>query len=213
MKIIIVGGGRTGLILANLLGEEHDITIVEKDEAVAKDIAGKTQALVIQGDGSDITLLQEAGLKEADALVATTDDKSNLMISQIAKSEEVSKIIAVVRDPKNEELFTKLGVHLLVSSVGTNVTAIRRLLYQVGDVRIIAQLGGGEVQIVELNVAEKSPLIGKAPNLRKASIGAIYRGGEVIIPKESTTIKKGDLLVVFVKTKDLPDITELITGE
>jgi len=174
MKIIIVGGGTTGLILANLLGEEHEIVIVEKDEAISKEIAGKTQAMVVQGDGSDISLLQDAGLKEADALVATTDDKTNLMISQIAKSEEVAKIITVVKDPKNEELFTKLGVHLLVSSVGTNVTAIKRLLYQVGDVRIIAQLGGGDVQIVELNVAETSHLIGKKPDLKKASIGAIY---------------------------------------
>lgn len=213
MKIIIVGGGTTGLTLANLLGEEHEITLVEKDETIAKEIAGKTQAMVIQGDGSDITLLQEAGLKEVDALVATTDDKTNLMISQIAKSEEVAKIITVVKDPKNEELFTKLGIHLLVSSVGTNITAIKRLLYQAADVRVIAQLGGGEVQIVELNVAEKSPLIGRSPNLRKASIAAIYRGGEIIIPKDSTTIEKGDLLVVFVKTKDLPGITELITGE
>ena len=213
MRIIIVGGGTTGLILGNLLGEEHEITIIEKDEAIAKELAGKTQALVMQGDGSDITLLQEAGLKEADALIATTDDKTNLMISQIAKSEEVGKIIAIVHDPKNEELFTKLGIHLIVSSVGTNVTAIKRLLYQVGDVRVIAQLGGGEVQIVELNVSEKSPLIGQSPVLKKASIAAIYRGGEIIIPKDSTLTEKGDLLVVFVKTKDLPDITELITGE
>ncbi|MDH5596492.1 MAG: NAD-binding protein [Candidatus Peregrinibacteria bacterium] len=213
MKIIIIGGGKTGLILANLLGEEHELVIVEREEKVAKEIAGKTQALVIQGDGSDISLLQEAGLKGADALIATTDDKTNLMISQIAKSEEVEKIIAIVNDPKNEELFTKLGIHLLVSSVGTNVTAIKRLLYQVGEARIIAQLGGGEVQIVELNVAEKSPLIGRKPNLKKASIAAIYRGGDIIIPKESSIIEKGDLLVVFVKTKDLPRITELISGE
>ena len=213
MKIIIVGGGTTGLILANLLGEEHDLVLVEKDEAIAKEIATKTQAMVVQGDGSDISLLQDAGLREADALICTTDDKTNLMMSQIGKSEDVDKIIAIVNDPKNEELFTKLGVNLIVSSVGTNVTAIKRLLYQVGDVRIIAQLGGGEVQIVELNVSEKSNLIGKKPNLRKASIAAIYRGGDIIIPKDSSVIEKGDLLVVFVKTKDLPGITQLITGE
>lgn len=213
MKIIIIGAGTTGLILANLLADEHDVVLVEKDEAVAKESAEKTEALVVHGDGSDISLLQEAGIKEADALVATTDDKTNLMISQIAKGEEVGKIIAVVKDPKNEELFTKLGVNLIVSSVGTNVTAVRRLLYQVGDVRVVAQLGSGDVQIVELNVAEKSPLIGKEPVLKNASIGAIYRGGELIIPRNSTPIESGDLLVVFVKTKDLPAVSQLITGQ
>ena len=212
MKIIIIGGGQTGTILANLLGEEHEIVVIEKDEATAKELAGKTHALVIHGDGSDISLLNESGLKEADALVATTDDKTNLMISQIAKGEEIKKIIAVVRDPKNEELFTKLGIHLIVSTVGTNVTAIKRLLYQVGDARIIAQLGGGDVQIVEVPVLEKSPLIGQDASIKNASVAAIYRGGEIIILKDSEKFEKGDLLIVLVKTKDLPALTELAIG-
>lgn len=212
MKIIIVGGGTTGLILANLLSEEHDVVLIEKDETAAKAISGKTHALVVQGDGSDISLLNESGLKEADALITTTDDKTNLMISQIAKGAEVKKIISIVKDPKNEELFTKLGIHLIVSSVGTNVTAVKRLLYQFGEVRIIAQLGGGDVQIVELTVPDESPLIDRQAQLKKATIGAIYRNGELIIPNKKSTIMKGDLLVIFAKTKDLPAITELVTG-
>lgn len=212
MKIIIVGGGTTGLILANLLGEEHEITIIEKDEAVAKDLSGKTHSLVVHGDGSDISLLNETGLKEADALVATTDDKTNLMISQIAKGEEVPKIITVVKDPKNEELFTKLGIDLYVSTVGTNVTAIKRLLYQVGGGHIVAQLGGGEIQIVELVIGEKSPLIDQEARIAGVSIAAIYRSGEIIIPKEGTTMETGDVLVVLVKTTDLPKLKELTSG-
>lgn len=213
MKIIIIGGGATGLTLANLLGDEHEVTIIEKDEETAKDIATKTQALVIQGDGSDISILKEAAVSSVDAVVATADDKTNLMICEIAKSEKVQKIIALVNEPKNEELFAKLGITSLVSTVGTNITAIKRLLYQVGDVRIIAQLGEGEMQIVEMVVAEGSPLVGKPAKLEKTTLAAIYRSGELIIPQPNTLLESGDLLLVVVKTKDLPKVTDIITGQ
>ncbi|MBN2096351.1 NAD-binding protein [Candidatus Peregrinibacteria bacterium] len=213
MKIIIVGGGATGLTLANLLGDEHEVTVVEKDEETAKDIATKTQALVIQGDGSDVSALNEASIATADAMVATADDKTNLMICEIAKSEKVKKIISLVREPKNEELFAKLGITSLVSVVGTNVTAIKRLLYQIGDVRIIAQLDEGAMQIVEIVVAEDSPLVGKPAELKKATLAAIYRGGELVIPQKDMLLEAGDLLLIVAKTKDLPALTDLITGQ
>ncbi|MBU1017625.1 NAD-binding protein [Patescibacteria group bacterium] len=213
MKIIIVGGGATGLTLANLLGEDHEVTIVEKDTEIAKDIAAKTQALVILGDGSDVSTLNEASIGTADAMVTTADDKTNLMICEIAKSESVKKIISLVREPKNEELFAKLGITSLVSAVGTNVTAMKRLLYQVGDVRIIAQLGEGAMQIVEIVVSEDSPLVGKPAELKKATLAAIYRGGELVIPQKGMLFEAGDLLLIVAKTKDLPVLTDLITGQ
>lgn len=210
---MIIGGGTTGLTLATLLGEDHEITIVEKEETVAKDIANKTHALVVNGDGSDISVLKDANFTEMDAVVVTADDKTNLMICEIAKSEKIPKIISLVHEPKNEELFTKLGIVHLVSVVGTNITAIKRLLYQVGEARIIAQIGQGEIQILELTIAEKSRLVGKKAQIHGASISAIYRGGELIIPKESNILEKGDLLIFVAKTKDLPGITDLITGK
>lgn len=211
MKILIVGGGATGLTLANLFGEDHQVTITEKNAELAKDLATKTPALVIHGDGSDIEILKQANLPEIDALVATADDKTNLMVSQIAKGEGVAKIIAVVKDPKNEELFTHLGVNNIVSSVGTNVTAIKRMMYQVGDARIIAQLGEGEMQIVELNVAKESPLLGKMPELKNASIAAVYRKGELLLPNKAQSVEAGDVLLLVAKTKHLPALKDLIT--
>lgn len=213
MKIMIIGGGETGLTIANLLGEEYEITIVEKEKEIAKDISNKTHALVINGDGSDITILKDANLSEMEAIVTTADDKTNLMICQIAKSENIPKIISLVREPKNEELFTKLGINNLVSVVGTNAIAIKRMLYQIGDTRIIAQMGQGEVQIVELTISKESRLVGKEAQIRNAAVAAVYRNGELIIPKSSTILEEGDLLVVVVKTKDLKDITDLITGK
>lgn len=213
MKIIIVGGNATGITLANLLGDEHEISIIESDEEVANKIANDISALVIHGDGTDMTVLNEAGLTEADAIITAVDDKTNLMICEIAKSENVNKIISLVYDPQNEELFTKLGITHLVSVVGTNVTDIKRQLYQVGDERIIAQLGAGDVQIIELAVSAMSQLVGQPPVLEDARIAVVYRSGEMIIPDEKTIINENDVLVVVMKTKDLPRISAIIQAK
>ncbi|MFH2027526.1 MAG: NAD-binding protein [Nanoarchaeota archaeon] len=214
MKIIIVGGGETGLTTANLLAKDHDITLIESDEKRAKDLASKTEALVVLGDGVDLSILKEAGIKKADAIVAVTnDDKTNLMICQIAKSEKVSKIISLVRSPGNDELFTKLGITSIVSSVGTSVAAIKRLLYQWGDERIIAALGKGDVQIIQQTMSKDSKLIGKKAEIKNAVVATIYRSGDLIIPKKGTILEEGDVLLVAVKTKQLQEVLNVITGK
>jgi len=214
MKIIIIGGGETGLSLANILAEKHETTLIEKEQERAKEIANKTSALVVQGDGTDLSILKEAEISKADAVVVVTgDDKTNLMLCEIAKSENIKKIISLVNSPKNEELFLKLGINKLVSVVRTNVTGIKNVLYQRGEERIIAELGEGEIQIIEQKISKGSKLVGKKAKIKNAVIAAVYRSGELIIPKEDTELKEGDVLLVAVKTKDLHKVADLITGK
>lgn len=214
MKIIIVGGGETGQTLANVLAGDHDVTVIEKEEPVAKALANKTSALVVRGDGVDVSVLKEAGIESADAVIAVTaDDKTNMMVCQIAKNENIRKIISLVNTPKDEELFTKLGITSLVSSVGTNVLAVKKALYEYGDERIIAQLGGGDVQIIEQTVAKGSTLIGKKASIKNAVIATIYRAGELIIPNQKTVLKEGDVLIVVVKTRHLASVSDLIKAK
>lgn len=210
MKIIIVGASQTGVTLANLMGEDHDITILEVDSEKAKKLSEETAALVILGDACDLSALQEAGLSEADAVVATSDDKTNLMVCEIAKNEKIKKVVSLVNDPKKEELFTQLGITQIVSVVGTNVTEIKRLLYQVGDERIIAQLGKGEVQIIEQTVSKNSELIGQKTFVNGANIAALYRSGEIIIPHADTVIEENDVVIVVVRTEDVEKVNKLI---
>jgi trk system potassium uptake protein len=214
MKIIIVGGGETGLTLARLFAKEAEITIVEKDEILAKELARKTNALIICGDGTDVSILLEAGIDKADALVITTgDDTVNLMISQIGKSEKVRRVVPLVRKPKNEELFTKLGVSSFVSAAGSNASEIKRILRTYGDARIIAQFGEGDVQIIQQVISKKSKLIKHKVGIKNAVIATIYRGGKIIIPSPDTRLKEGDVLLVAVKTKDLHNVLDIIKGE
>jgi trk system potassium uptake protein len=213
MKIIVVGGGETGLTTAKLFEKEADVTIIEKDEIISKELTNKTNALIIHGDGTDISILKEAKIEQADALVVTTaDDTTNLMISQIGISEKVRRVVPLVRKPQNEELFSKLGVSSFVSVAGSNANEIKRMLRTYGDTRVIAQLGAGDVQIIQQAIAKKSNLIKKKAEIKNAIIATIYRSGKVIIPKAGITLKEGDVLLVAVKTKDLATVLDEIKG-
>ncbi|MBD3313075.1 hypothetical protein GF345_01400 [Candidatus Woesearchaeota archaeon] len=129
MKVIIVGGGDTGIALSNLLSDAEKVIIIEKDEEVANAIANKTSAVVIHGDATDLSVLKEAGIEEVDALIVTTgDDKVNLMVSEHSKNDGVNRIIAMVNSLQNEELFSKVGVTSIVSVVAAKANSIKRAL-------------------------------------------------------------------------------------
>ena len=212
MKIIIVGGGETGLATAKLFEKEAEVTIVEKDEVLAKELTNKTNALIINGDGTDISILKEAEINKADALIVTTaDDTTNLMISQIGILEKVKKVVPLVRKPKNEELFSKLGVNTYVSVAGSNATDIKRILRTYGDAQSIAQMG--DMQIIRQMISKKSNLINQKTKIKDAIIATIYRDGNIIIPTADTKLKESDVLLVAVKTKDLSKVLGIIEGK
>ena len=208
MKIIIVGGGSTGLALANILAEREKVTVIEENLDLAEDIANKTSAMVVEGDGTDRSILKEAGIEEADVVIPLADDdKTNIMISVISQTEGAEKIIPLVNSPENEELFPKIGVDLFVSGVEAKVSAIEELIYR--NVRSISQLGRGEVQIIEISVTEDSKFY-KEKATDEERIRVVYRNGELILPGEDTVIEDGDVLVLAVKTEDLPSLIESI---
>ncbi len=214
MKIVIVGAGESGGILANMLSsEKHEVSLIEKEEKVAEDIAKEIDALVIKGDATEYSVLKDAGIEKADVVIAITDDdKTNLMVCEIAKSSKIPKIISRVNNPKNEELFAKLGITSVVPLVSLEITKIKNML-EPGKERIIAELGEGDVQVIEATIGEKSKLIGKEAVIKGAVIGTIYRSGELVMPEKATKLQAGDVLVIIAKSKGIDKITKIISGE
>ena len=212
MKIIIVGGGEKGLALANLLANEHQVTLIEQDKDRAKLIATKTQVLVLQGDGGDITILRQANIGEVDYVVTTADDKTNLVVCQIAKNEKVPHIVSLVNEAKNEELFSKLGITNLVFVVGTIVSAIQRIIVQRGTEDIISQLGLGEMQVAKMTVSEGCKADGMTAKIKGAEILAIYRAGKLITDTVKETLLKDDTLLLAVQPKDLEELNKLFAA-
>ena len=118
MFVLVVGGGKVGYYLAKeLIDSGHEVALMEKDAARARQIADEIGSIVIPHDGCEGKYLAEAGCNRADVVAAVTgDDEDNLVICQMAKHHfDVPRTIARVNNPKNEALFRHLGVDELIS--------------------------------------------------------------------------------------------------
>lgn len=211
MRIIIVGGGKIGKNLAEILSKQKNkVVLIEKDKEAANELAASLDVLVLGGDGTDMAVLEDAKIKGVDAVIAVTgDDKTNLMVCEIAKNSDVGKVIARVNSPGSSELFVKLGVSSVIPVTENAVSAINNALSGSGE-RIISQIGEGKAQVIELTVAPKSPILGKrAKRIGEGLIGTIYRDGAVIVPDRWCKIEAGDVLTIMAKTENIPKLVNM----
>ena len=108
--VIIMGGGRVGLALANLLIDEgYDIALIESDEALSNEVAAELDALVVNGNGTSSKLLEEINIEDAKYFIATTgSDEANLLSCILVRKYDVPHIIARVSNPDHEEAFKEV---------------------------------------------------------------------------------------------------------
>ena len=122
MKLLIFGCGRTGAALARQMSSRgHDVTMLEQDARALDRLVGATGVRTIIGDGLSESVLEEAGIREADAFITTTrGDNTNLMAAQIAqKRYDVKKVCAKVNDPQRAAEYKKLGVMCITPNLLT----------------------------------------------------------------------------------------------
>ncbi|MFP4424582.1 MAG: potassium channel family protein [Candidatus Woesearchaeota archaeon] len=217
MRIIVIGAGEIGKSLVKMLSKEkHEVILIDQSNDLVKDIANQIDILVIKGDATQLSILKDAGIEKSQGVVAVTnDDKTNLMISEIALSSGIKRVISRVNTPGNEELFTKIGVSTLIPTVNLAVTEIKNALMRDDEneqkSRFIAPLGVSDTEIIEVTVNSRSSLIGKETIIPKGVISAIYRNGDILIPLgKQHEIKEGDVLVITAKTKDVGEIIKLV---
>ncbi|MFO7992456.1 MAG: NAD-binding protein [Thermoplasmata archaeon] len=213
MYVVIIGGGRIGTDLAQLLlPEGHDVVIMEKDEDLADTLAKQFDALIIEGDGTDIEYLKDAGVNKADTLIAVTgDDKVNLISAQLAdKIFKVPNIIARVNDPKNEGVFSNLGVENTISTTRASAMQIKNLI---GDSKTLLTVGGTEAQLMDMRVKDKTPIAHKKINnagLPKGTIiVSINRGDKTLIPEGDTIIRPGDYVTLLARLKHVNEVKKM----
>jgi len=202
MRIVIVGGGRVGALLATLLrAEKHQVTIIESDRERALKLADMLpDVLIVNGDGSSIHILRDAGTDLADIFVTVTgNDSLNYVSSQVAKRTlHVPKVIARVNDPANENNFVRAGIDKLVTT--TKATA-GEILNEISGGRTVLPLAGVRFEILYAVLRDKSPMAGKKVYKcglpRKAWVISINRLGEPMVPDENTVLRSGDLIAVL----------------
>ncbi len=213
MYIVIIGGGRVGTDLAKLLlPEGHDVVLMEKDEELANTLSKEFDALIIEGDGTDLEYLKDAGLNKADALVAVTgDDKVNLIAAQLAeKLFKVPTVIARVNNPKNEGVFSNLGIENTVSTTRASAMQIKNSL---GESKTILTVGGKEAQLMDIKVKESAPIAHKkikTAGLPKGCIiVSIMRGDRTLIPDGETQIKPDDNVTLLARLNTVDQVKKL----
>ncbi len=219
MHVVIVGGGRVGRILAEMLiAHGHDVVIIEKDKRRAQELAqSELDVLVVQGDATDLDVLQDAEIESADVVAAVTDkDEVNLAVSLIAKEEfGVDRVVSRVTDDRFVDIFRRLGVDAVVNPDRSAAQLIEKAITRPYLVDMIT-FGRGEAELLEFEVTEGAKVSGKRvsdlPN--DCVIVALYRDGELILPRGDTEINPGDRVLVLALRDKLKKVEKLFrSGE
>ena len=218
MFVIIVGGGKTGTFLAyQLVSDGHQVRLIEnRPEIVAKVLESLPAEVVVNGDGSSPSVLESAGIQQANVLAAVTgEDEANLVITTLARFEfHVPRTIARVNNPKNFWLFTpEMGV-----DVGLNQTEIfARLIAEemsLGDMMTLLKLRRGEYSLVEEKLLPGSGFLGIAlkdlPLPETCTIAAVFREGKVITPRGNMIFLPGDEVLAVVDNHALHQLRRLL---
>lgn len=217
-RIVLVGGGNVGLAVATELEARTTrvrAKIIEKDRKCAERSAEALErTIVLHGDGLDVSLLAEAGVSRADAMLAVTDDdKTNMLAAVRAKSEGCPYAIALINDPTLVPLMGPLGIDAYINPRATTVSSILRHIRH-GRVRAVYSIGDAEAEVIEAEVMSTSPMAGKRISEidfpEGVLVGAIRKGGEVIRPVGSTRIDEGDAIALFALAKDVPEVERLM---
>lgn len=214
MYIIIVGGGKVGYFLTKELSERgQEILLIEKNPNRFYKISNDFPELVIHGSGTETHILRQAGIGRADTLIAVTGkDEDNLVIAQLAKKKfKVPNIIVRVNNPKNFPIFHALGITNCVSSTSMILSIVEEKL-NIGDLIPLLNLKKGNIEIVEIDLKDGAPAVGKQLselNLppEKLNIIGIIRDDRIIFPQKETTLLTNDsiLFLLDITHKSLLD--------
>ena len=209
-SVAIIGGGEVGLMLAqNLETLKIKTKIIEADYERCEKISQELKhTLVINGDGTDLKLLDEESINECDvAISVTNNDERNLLCSLISKQLGVKRVISRVSKVLNIPLFEKVGIDIAISPKNSAINEVKNDLAE-NDVDILATVEQGKGEVLEIAVKPEFSNK-KVMELRfpaPAIIGVIIRKNKVLIPKGDTELKYDDIMIIFTKSESAEDI-------
>ena len=207
MNIVIVGDGKVGYTLAAYLAQEkHDVTIVDQDAAALEKASETLDVMCVRGNGANVRTLLEAGVDEADVLIAvTTNDEMNMVCCLAAKQLGAKYTVARIRDPEYTESLTvlkdKLNIDLVTNPERATAMEISRLLRFPFAINV-ETFAHGRVEMVEFRVDAFDPianmsLITLHQKYPGVLCSAVLRGHEAIIPDGHHVIRAGDRMHVL----------------
>ena len=219
MRVAIAGAGNVGTFIAEeLLDNGHEVLVLEQVPETAEKLPARSGLEVRVADACEVASLKEARLESCDVVVAATgDDEDNLVVSLLAKQEfAVPRVIARVNHPKNEWLFNESwGVDISVSTPHL-ITSLVDEAVSVGRLVRLFQLERGQVQLVEVTLAENAPVIGRAIRdadvPRDATFVAVVRDEHVVMARGDTVFHPGDEVLALVTPESEEEVRGILTG-
>ncbi|MBC7375001.1 MAG: TrkA family potassium uptake protein [Frankiales bacterium] len=218
MRVAIAGAGNVGRSIATeLLGNGHEVLLIEREPRAMKVDTVPTAEWML-ADACELETLVHAGLHTCQVMVAATgDDKVNLVVALLAKTEfGVDRVVARVNHPKNEWLFNESwGVDVSVSSPRLLAAVVEEAV-SVGDLVRLLTFRQGQANLVELTLAADAPIVGKlvgsVPWPADAALVAILRDGRVIVPSPDAALEGGDELLLVATTEVEDELDALLGG-
>jgi len=218
VRVAIAGAGNVGRsIAAELIGNGHQVLLIEREPRALK-VETVPGAEWLLADACELDTLVEARVQSCDVVVAATgDDKVNLVVSLLAKTEfGVDRVVARVNHPKNEWLFNESwGVDVSVSSPRLLAAVVEEAV-SVGDLVRLLTFRQGQANLVELTLAPDAPLVGKLvgtiPWPTDSALVAILREGRVIVPSQDIALEAGDELLLVATTEVEAELDQLLGG-
>jgi trk system potassium uptake protein TrkA len=215
MYAVIAGGGKVGFYLGReLIGQGHEVLIIEQLADRAQFISNELGNVVLKGNADEASTLREAGAERADVVVAVTgDDEDNLVICQVAKKRFGAKrTIARINEPRNEGLFKLLGIDATINATEVLLSVLEQQLPHTSLVPLV-RLRDTDVEIVEAMLGADSRATGKPirdldlpPD---STIAVILRGGTAIFPNGGTILQPGDEVVALTRRVHEPQLRTL----
>src|SRR5215212_1778897 len=218
MYVLIVGAGKVGWNLAReLIQKDNEVTVIESDTQRYAVVEEELEHSVHFGDGSELWVLERAGIERAEMLIAVTgDDEDNILISQVAREKYgVDRIVARCNNPRNLEHFELLGIQPAVSATDLILRLIEHEVPKYGLVHLL-DLPQERLEIIEIEIQEGSFAHGKEVQGLGLPDGtlviAILRDGTGFVPLADSVVEAGDELLLVLDTGLEEKITQRLGG-
>ena len=214
MYVLIVGAGKVGWNLAReLIDRGNEVTVIESDPGRYATVEEELEHSAQYGDGSELWVLERAGIERADLVIAVTgDDEDNILISQVAREKYgVDRIVARCNNPRNMQHFELLGIRPVVSATDLILRLIEHEVPKYGLVHLL-DLPQERLEIIELEVADGSPAAGQ----RVRDLGlpdgslviSILRDGGGFVPVGDSVVQSGDEVLIVLDVGLESQVTE-----
>jgi len=204
--------------LINLLdAEDHEVVVIEKDQAISKALAYETDVVTITGDATDISVLQKAGSDHADILVVLTDnDEANLIVGLVAK-EHVIKTVAVMLRKINykKDVFDKLGIDYVIQPDFAAAGYITQLITE-KDILDLSFFSMGDAEIIELIIKKDGKRTGmqisklKALLPKESNIVGYFKSGSFNVYNDADKLEVGQKILIVAKKEKIQEIKKLM---